>query len=57
MHWNISEGNIDIVGEHRETEHMHLMTTVDFYKDKIHSLKNNFNHVFKDNRKFDIKYD
>ena len=47
MHWNISEGNIDILRAHRE-ENQHLMTTVDFYKHKIDSLKTNFGSFFED---------
>ena len=37
-HWRISEGNIDIVDGVKE-KHQNLMTTVDFYKDKIQEVK------------------
>ena len=33
-HWKISEGNIDIIPG-KEDRNKHLMTTVDFYKEKI----------------------
>ena len=33
-HWKISEGNIDII-KGKEDKNRHLMTTVNFYKDKI----------------------
>ena len=33
-HWRVSEGNIDIIKGYQD-RHKHLMTTVDFYKDKI----------------------
>ena len=36
--WKISEGNIDII-EGKEDRNRHLMTTVDFYKDKITEMK------------------
>ena len=61
MHWNISEGNIDVITEQNDERELnknaHLMTTVDFYKNKISSLKSNFNHVFDDKRKFDVVND
>lgn len=33
-HWRISEGNIDILDGHKE-EYPHLMTTVDFYRQRV----------------------
>ena len=36
--WKISEGKIDII-QGKEDRNRHLMTTVDFYKDKINELK------------------
>ena len=52
INWNISEGNIDVLREHLD-ENEHFMSTVEFYKDKILSLKKNFKHMFEDHRKFD----
>ena len=40
-HWKISEGNIDILPG-KEDQNRHLMTTVDFYKDKIAEMKTQF---------------
>lgn len=37
-HWKISEGNIDIIAG-KEDLNRHLMTTVDFYKEKIAEMK------------------
>ena len=37
-HWRISEGNIDIIPGN-EDRNRHLMTTVEFYKDKIAEMK------------------
>jgi len=37
-HWSISEGNIDIIPG-KEDRNRHLMTTVEFYKDKIAEMK------------------
>jgi peptide deformylase len=63
MHWNISEGNIDVVSEsaleaeEKHQKHVNLMTTVQFYKNKIEGLKTNFGHMFEDPRKFEIQKD
>ena len=35
-HWRVSEGNIDIIEAEKNPN---LMTTVDFYKDKINELR------------------
>jgi hypothetical protein len=40
-HWRISEGNIDVLDEHKE-KYPNLMTTVDFYKTKISEVKEQF---------------
>ena len=37
-HWRLSEGNIDIV-DGNKAKHVNLMTTVDFYKQKIDEVK------------------
>ena len=37
-HWKISEGNIDVI-EGMKDRNKHLMTTVDFYKDKIDEMR------------------
>lgn len=51
-HWKISEGNIDII-EGREDRNKHFMTTVDFYKDKIHEMKEQFpGELFADRRPY-----
>ena len=52
INWNISEGNIDVLREHLD-ENQHFMSTVEFYKEKILSLKKNFKHMFDDHRKFE----
>ena len=36
--WKISEGNIDVISG-KEERNRHLMSTVDFYKDKIIEMK------------------
>ena len=41
-HWKISEGNIDVI-KGKEDKNRHLMTTVNFYKDKISEMKAEFN--------------
>lgn len=38
-HWRASEGNIDVITESPEETNPNLMTTVDFYKNKIDDLK------------------
>lgn len=38
-HWRISEGNIDVIDEEERENHINLMTTVEFYKDKIEEMK------------------
>lgn len=51
-HWKISEGNIDILPG-KEDQNRHLMTTVDFYKDKIAEMKTQFDQeLFTDQRQF-----
>lgn len=40
-HWRLSEGNIDIVDGKKE-KHPNLMTTVDFYKQRIEEVKKQF---------------
>ena len=37
-HWRISEGNIDIIEGHKD-KYPNLMTTVDFYKQRIDEAK------------------
>ena len=41
-HWALSEGNIDVVRGVNKEENAHLMTTVDFYKNKIDDMKKYF---------------
>ena len=56
-HWKISEGNIDIIPGKEDT-HRHLMTTVDFYKDKISEMKEQFDtELFVDKRSFEESVD
>ena len=59
MHWNISEGNIDVLPLEASAndDHVNLMSTVDFYRTKISSLKTHFSHMFDDNRRFEVKQD
>ena len=38
-HWRASEGNIDVITDSPEETNPNLMTTVDFYKNKIDDLK------------------
>lgn len=71
MHWNVSEGNIDVISsppdnvltemeendqdqslEDLSIENLHLMTTVNHYKNKIEGLKSGFGHLFQDPRVF-----
>ena len=40
-HWKLSEGNIDAL-DGKQDEHMHLMSTVEFYKSKITEMKENY---------------
>ena len=51
-HWRISEGNIDVLDSHKD-KYPNLMTTVDFYKGRVHEAKQNFkDEIFsKDDRK------
>ena len=52
-HWSLSEGNVDILsGFKRENEN--LLTTVEFYKDKIDQLKRTYHNIFDDFRKFEF---
>lgn len=51
LHWSLSEGNIDVI--HSVMPQENLMTTVEFYKQKIDSLKSSFHHMFEDHRKFE----
>ena len=53
-HWQISEGNIDILSG-QEENHTNLMTTVEFYKNRIDELKEQHEGLFEDKRKFEIK--
>ena len=49
-HWKVSEGNIDVIPG-KEDRNRHLMTTVDFYKDKISEMREQFpDQVFGDKR-------
>ena len=49
-HWKVSEGNIDVL-KGKEDRNRHLMTTVDFYKDKIAEMKDQFDgELFEDKR-------
>ena len=41
-HWALSEGNIDVVRGVNKEDHTHLMTTVEFYKNKIDDMKKYF---------------
>ena len=40
-HWRISEGNIDVLDSHKD-KYPNLMTTVDFYKGRVHEAKQDF---------------
>ena len=53
-HWKLSEGNIDIL-EDKEEENMHLMSTVEFYKNKIAEMKeaHKSGDLFEDKRKYE----
>ena len=55
-HWKLSEGNIDAL-EGKEDQHMHLMSTVDFYKGKIAEMKQNHAdlNLFDDQRKYKVE--
>lgn len=56
-HWKISEGNIDII-DGKQDRNKHLMTTVDFYKDKIAEMKDQFeDEIFQEKRPFEDKID
>ena len=46
IHWALSEGNIDIVRGINKEDHIHFLTTVDFYKNKIDDMKKHFNEMF-----------
>ena len=51
-HWRLSEGNIDIV-DGNKAKHVNLMTTVDFYKQKIDEVKQQFeSSMLNDDRKY-----
>mmetsp|Transcript_13026 Transcript_13026/g.20207 ORF Transcript_13026/g.20207 Transcript_13026/m.20207 type:complete len:171 (-) Transcript_13026:23-535(-) len=52
-HWSLSEGNIDVLSGF-EKENDNLMTTVEFYKDKIETLKKNYHNLFEEQRKFEF---
>lgn len=52
IHWNISEGNIDVLRTHLD-ENKHFMSTVEYYKQKIEGLKKNFSHMFEEHRKYE----
>ena len=52
MHWSLSEGNIDVLRDHQESN-VHFMSTVQFYKTKIDDLKKNFIEMFDDIRKYE----
>ena len=55
--WRISEGQIDII-EGKEDSNQHLMTTVNFYKDKIAEMKEQFpDQLFSENRVYDEHVD
>ena len=52
-HWKISEGNIDIIPG-REDRNRHLMSTVEFYKEKIQQMKIEFeDELFSEQRPYD----
>ena len=56
-HWKVSEGNIDII-QGKEDANRHLMTTVQFYKDKISEMKEQFNdELFEEKRSFEERVD
>ena len=56
-HWKISEGNIDVI-KGKEDKNRHLMTTVNFYKDKISEMKAEFNEeLFEEKRQFEERTD
>jgi hypothetical protein len=50
-HWALSEGNIDVVRGVNREDHAHLMSTVEFYKNKIDDMKKYFADMFQDQRK------
>ena len=52
MHWNVSEGNIDVLRGFEE-DNVNLLTTVQFYKEKIDSVKKNFQNLFEDQRRYE----
>jgi hypothetical protein len=51
-HWRLSEGNVDILSGH-ENKYPNLMTTVEFYKQRVSEAKSQFEEtLYKDDRKF-----
>ena len=53
-HWKVSEGNIDVIDKQKVDEHQNLMTTVEFYKNKIEEMKDQFeDELFKDKRQYE----
>jgi len=56
-HWKISEGNIDVITGYKD-RNQHLMTTVDFYKDKIKEMRDQFDEeLFSEKRPFEERVD
>ena len=40
-HWRLSEGNLDIIDDHKE-HYKNMQSTIDFYKHKISEMKGDF---------------
>ena len=56
-HWKISEGNIDVITGYWD-RNKHLMTTVEFYKDKIKEMREQFEEeIFAEKRPFEERND
>jgi len=45
QHWRVSEGNIEIL-DYKKDKNPDLMTTVDFYKQKIEEMKEGHEDTF-----------
>lgn len=51
-HWRLSEGNVDVLSGH-EKSYPNLMTTVDFYKQRVSEAKSQFEESLnRDDRKY-----
>lgn len=57
MHWRLSEGNIDILRGLPQEDHENLLSTVQFYKEKIDAMKKDFVHMFEEQRRHDTVVD